>query len=101
MSNEIFATNYVGVNQPLTINATVIGTYDFADVVSYPCRLRNLSTGEETEYSGSRVDQVISFNIPEGVLDVAGRWRAICGALRTSETNAIPCTPIEFEVSEY
>lgn len=101
MSNEIFATNYVGVNQPLTINATVTGTYNFTDVASYPCRLRNLSTGAEVGYSGAREDQIITFNIPEGILDVAGRWRAICGVLRTGETNAIPCTPIEFEVSEY
>ena len=101
MSNVVYATNYVGLNQPLTINATVTGSYDFTDVVSYPCRLRNLSSGEETEYTGSRTDQVISFDIPEGILDVAGRWRAICGVLRTGEIHEIPCTPIEFEVSEY
>ena len=101
MSNKVFATNYIGVNQPLIINATVIGDYDFADVESYPCRLRNLSSGEETVYSGSREEQVISFSIPEAVLTAAGRWRAICGVKKSGDTNAIPCTPIEFEVSEY
>ena len=101
MSQIVFATNYIGKNQPLTINATVLGSYDFADVEAYPCRLRNLSSGDETSYTGSRNGQVISFDIPEAVLDTAGRWRAICGVRRTGETNAIPCTPIEFEVSEY
>lgn len=99
--NTVFATNYIGLNQPLTINATVLGTYDFADIDSYPCRLRNLSSGEETSYEGSRESQVISFDIPEQVLNVVGRWRAICGVLRTGDTSPIPCTPIEFEVSEY
>ncbi len=43
------------------------------------------------------------FIMPEGgwCKDCAGRWRAICGVKRTGETNSIPCTPIEFTVSEY
>ena len=102
MSNAVYANNYVGLDQPLTINATVTGAFDFVDVVSYPCRLRNLSSGEETEYDGE-IDSsdIISFDIPGGILDTPGRWRAICGVLRTDEEYSIPCTPIEFTVSEF
>ena len=101
MSTErvIIASNYIGLNQPLTINCTATG-FDFTGVTSYPCRLRNLSSGDEEEYDGSRSGQTVSFDIPGGVLSTAGKWRAIGGILKSGQTNETPCTPIEFTVSE-
>ena len=102
MAKVKIAQNYIGLNQRLVVNCTD-SDLEFTDAQSYSLRLVNMETNEDVdEYTATRSGQTITGTIPGGVLSSAVKYRAIGQVIFSYDTdNPVPCTPIEFTVSQY